>query len=180
MIKQVIIVEGKTDTQKLKNIFGEDLKIIETNGLALNEQTISFIKKMNDNYGVIIFTDPDGPGKKIREKIINELDNKVLNAFITKQDINQKSKKIGIAEADETAIKIALNNLILFSKDANESLSWSQYLNNDFYLKNNRLIITKFFGWNEKLSSKTLFKWLNWSQLTQQDIEKIIGGNNGN
>ncbi|MBY7704351.1 toprim domain-containing protein [Vibrio harveyi] len=121
-IKQVIIVEGKTDTQKLKNIFGNDIKTIETNGLSLNEKTLRIIKEFNDTVGVIIFTDPDGAGKKIREQIINHLDNKVLNAFITKQDVNKEFKKIGIAQADDFAIKKALSELIVYDKN-NDSIS---------------------------------------------------------
>ncbi|WP_027063496.1 ribonuclease M5 [Mesoplasma seiffertii] len=173
-IKQIIIVEGKTDTQKLKNIYGEDLKTIETQGLSLNQQTLEFIKKANQQTGVIIFTDPDGPGKKIREQIIGFLGTKVANAFIEKTAIDSSSKKIGIAEASEAAIKQALNDLIIFDQ-SKESLSWSEYLNNDFYLKNNRMVICKKYGWNEQISSKTLFKWLNWISLNVEDIKAILG-----
>jgi ribonuclease M5 len=122
IIKQIIIVEGKTDTQKLKKIYGSEIKTIETNGLSLDEKTLKFIKKANEQNGVIIFTDPDGPGKKIREQIISFLGAKTLNAFISKSDINTNSKKIGIAEADEEAIKNALDRLVIFDQK-NESLS---------------------------------------------------------
>lgn len=173
-IRQIIIVEGKTDTQKLKKIYGEDLKTIETQGLSLNQKTLEFIKKANQETGVIIFTDPDGPGKKIREQIINFLEDKVANAFISKTDINSHSKKIGIAEANESAIIEALDKLIIFDQ-SQESLKWKDYLNNDFYLKDNRKRICQKYGWNEQISSKKLFKWLNWINLTAKDIEEIIG-----
>ncbi|KNG79033.1 ribonuclease M5 [Mycoplasma sp. HU2014] len=173
-IKQVIIVEGKTDTQKLKNIFGNDIKTIETNGLSLNEKTLRIIKEFNDTVGVIIFTDPDGAGKKIREQIINHLDNKVLNAFITKQDVNKQYKKIGIAQADDFAIKKALSELIVYDKN-NDSISWNEYVNNNFYLKSNRDKICKYFNFEKSISSKTLFKWLNWMNLKVKDIKEILG-----
>lgn len=173
-IKQVIIVEGKTDTQKLKNIFGNDIKTIETNGLSLNEKTLRIIKEFNDTVGVIIFTDPDGAGKKIREQIINHLDNKVLNAFITKQDVNKEFKKIGIAQADDFAIKKTLSELIVYDKN-NDSISWNEYVNNDFYLKSNRDKICKNFNFEKSISSKTLFKWLNWMNLKVKDIKEILG-----
>ncbi|AUF83197.1 ribonuclease M5 [Mesoplasma syrphidae] len=173
-IKQIIIVEGKSDTQKLKKIYGENLKTIETQGLSLSKETLEFIKKVNDEIGVIIFTDPDGPGKKIRERIINFLDGKVVNAFITKENIEFNSKKIGVAEANEVAIKKALEDLVIFDK-TKESLTWKQYLDNDFYLKENRSIICKKNGWNQQISSKTLFKWLNWINLNVEDIKAILG-----
>lgn len=121
-IKQIIIVEGKSDTDKLKKIYGNDLKTIQTKGLSLNKKTLEMIKELNNKTGVIIFTDPDGAGKKIRQTIIDYLDNKVLNAFISKDDINKNSKKIGIAEASDQAIKKALDNLISYDKN-NNSLS---------------------------------------------------------
>lgn len=174
MVNEIIIVEGKTDSQKLKKIFGENLITIETNGLGFDDKKINLIKELSKNNKIIIFTDPDGPGKKIRETLIQNLDTDVYNAFILKEDIDKNSKKIGIAEANEVAIKKALNNLITYNKN-NESISWSEYLNNDFYLKSNRKKIVNFYNLSEELSSKSLFKWLNWMNLKVNDIEKIIG-----
>ncbi|ATZ18391.1 ribonuclease M5 [Williamsoniiplasma somnilux] len=175
MIKEVIIVEGKTDTQKLKKIFGEEIKTIETHGLALNDKTLSLIKKINENQGIIIFTDPDGPGKKIREKINNYVGGKTKNAFVEKSAINKNNKKIGIAEANPEDIKNALDNLITFNSNNLETITWNQYLENDFYLKANRIKICNHFGWDEKISSKTLFKWINLTQLTIKQIQNILG-----
>lgn len=174
MVNEIIIVEGKTDSQKLKKIFGKNLITIETNGLGFDDKKINLIKELSKNNKIIIFTDPDGPGKKIRETLIQNLDTDVYNAFILKEDIDKNSKKIGIAEANEVAIKKALNNLITYNKN-NDSISWSEYLNNDFYLKLNRKKIVKFYNLSEELSSKSLFKWLNWMNLKVNDIEKIIG-----
>ncbi|ATZ20521.1 ribonuclease M5 [Mesoplasma coleopterae] len=174
MVNEIIIVEGKSDSQKLKKIYGENLITIETNGLGFNNKKLNLIKELSKNNKIIIFTDPDGPGKKIRETLIEFLDTDVFNAFILKQDIDKKSKKIGIAEANEEAIKNALNNLITYNKN-NSSISWDEYVNNDFYLKDNRIKITTHFNLNNDMSSKSLFKWLNWMNLNVEDIEKIIG-----
>lgn len=174
MLNQIVIVEGKTDTAKLKKIFGDQIQTIETNGLALNLNTINLIKKLSKNNQIIIFTDPDGPGKRIREKIISEIDTNIFNAFINKNSFNKNSKKIGIAEADEAEIKNALRNLLTFNKN-NNSISWNDYVDNDFYLKVNRVKITKKLNINFEISSKTLFKWLNWMQLSKKDIEEVLG-----
>ena len=42
-IKEIVIVEGKTDTQLLKELY--DVDTIETHGLALNDKTLELIKK---------------------------------------------------------------------------------------------------------------------------------------
>jgi ribonuclease M5 len=42
---------------------------IETNGSAINGQTLERIKVLNETRGVIVFTDPDFPGNKIRQAV---------------------------------------------------------------------------------------------------------------
>ncbi|ASZ08758.1 ribonuclease M5 [Mesoplasma chauliocola] len=174
MLNEIIIVEGKSDSQKLKQIYGEKLITVETNGLGLDEKKIELIKKLSENNKIIIFTDPDGPGKRIRETLINHINKDVYNAFILKTDVDPKSKKIGIAEASNEAIKKALENLVTYNKN-NESISWNEYVSNNFYLKENRIKIAKQFNLNEELSSKTLFKWLNWMNLNVEKVKEIVG-----
>ncbi|AGR42547.1 primase-like protein [Spiroplasma diminutum CUAS-1] len=173
-IKQVVVVEGVTDTIKLKKIFGNDnVDTIETNGLALSKNTLNFISDVNNVRGVIILTDPDGPGLKIRDTINTYLNFKCFNAFINKRRIIN-SKKIGIAEAQEEDIKDALNNLITFETE-NESITWKEFLYNDFFESDARKKIAKKYNWSEKINSKRLFKWLNLMNLNVEDIKKIIG-----
>ncbi len=68
-VKEIIVVEGKDDTAKLKQAL--DVDTIETNGSAINKQTLDQIAHAKQKRGVIIFTDPDYPGQRIR-KIIDE------------------------------------------------------------------------------------------------------------
>ncbi|AHI54315.1 primase-like protein [Spiroplasma sabaudiense Ar-1343] len=172
-IKQLIVVEGKTDTAKLKKIFGSQIETIETNGLNVNSDLLNILEKINNTRGIIIFTDPDGPGQKIREQINLGLSQEVINAFISRPD-NWTKEKIGIAEADEMQIKTALSASIIFSKVGLESITWEDYIKHDFYLASNRKIIASYFNWSSKINSKTLFKWLNWSGQTVEDINKIL------
>ena len=115
-IKEIIVVEGKTDTNKLKSIFNVDT--IETNGSEISNSTLELIKRVNKIRGVILFLDPDGPGEKIRKKIIEYVKDDIKNCFISKNDI-KSTKKIGIAEADKNAIIKALDNVITFSYYSN-------------------------------------------------------------
>jgi len=173
-IKQVVVVEGKTDTSKLQAIFGKDnIKTIETNGRALNKKTLNIIAQINKTQGVIVFTDPDEAGIKIRDTINSHLNYKCFNAFILKKDIN--SSKKGIAEADNENIIKALENVVEFKGRDTTSLTWEEYLKHDFYLKLNRIKIAKYLNWNDQINSKKLFKWLNLLNLTVIDIKMIIG-----
>ncbi|HAS91018.1 MAG TPA: ribonuclease M5, partial [Clostridiales bacterium] len=64
MIKEIIVVEGKADVSAVKRAV--DAQVISTNGLGINDKIINVIKKASKNKGIIILTDPDYPGKKIR------------------------------------------------------------------------------------------------------------------
>ena len=68
-IKELIVVEGKTDLIFLKSFLEADIVI--TNGSEISQKTLDFIKEANKKQGVIILTDPDYPGLRIRN-IISE------------------------------------------------------------------------------------------------------------
>lgn len=91
----VIVVEGKNDANKLKTIF-KDVDIIITNGSEINEQTLLDIYRTSLRTKVILCLDPDGPGEKIRKKIIEKVPN-VSQVFAKKNlAISKNKKKVGI------------------------------------------------------------------------------------
>ena len=110
-IKEVIVVEGKNDSNVLKNFF--DCDTIITNGTSLNEFTIKLIKSVNNVRGVIILTDPDSPGDYIRTTLNNKIPN-LKHAYILKED-GRTSKKVGIEHASKEVLEKALNNIITYS-----------------------------------------------------------------
>jgi ribonuclease M5 len=120
-IDGIVIVEGKTDTVKLKKLF--DVETIEVKGSSV--KNIDLIKEASKNNKIILFLDPDGPGEKIRRKL-EKLNIDFFQAFIKKTDIISGSK-IGIAEATDSSIIKALKNCISFNNKT-ESISWEQYL----------------------------------------------------
>jgi ribonuclease M5 len=93
-IKEIIVVEGKSDYTLLKSFL--DVEIIITNGSEISKETLDLIKKANETKGVIILTDPDYPGMQIRNKI-NQYTSGCKNAFVEKSKAI-KGKKVGIAE----------------------------------------------------------------------------------
>ena len=78
-INEVIVVEGKSDVVTLSNIIKAEYII--TNGFEISDETIELIRKVNETKGVILFLDPDGPGEKIRMKIMNKVPN-LKHAFV--------------------------------------------------------------------------------------------------
>ena len=91
----VIVVEGKNDANKIKSIF-DAVDVITTNGSEINNQTINDIYKASLKTEVVLCLDPDGPGEKIRKKIIEKVPN-VHQVFAQKKAaISKNKKKIGI------------------------------------------------------------------------------------
>ena len=107
MFKEVIVVEGRDDTRRLKEIFS-GVETFETGGSALDEQKLTQIKYLQQTRGVIVFTDPDYPGQKIRQAIVEAVPN-CKHAYLHRLDAQPKSGKgLGVEHASEAVIREAL------------------------------------------------------------------------
>src|SRR3954469_11402098 len=108
-IKEIIVVEGKDDTTAIKRAVGADT--IETNGSAISEETLRRIEHAQKKRGVIVFTDPDYPGRRIRA-IIEERIPGVKHAFLAKEKtIAKNGRGLGIEHASDEDIRDALRNV---------------------------------------------------------------------
>ena len=108
-IKEVIVVEGKKDTEKIQ--LAVEASTIETQGLALEEETLDLIEHAHKKQGVIVFTDPDYPGETIRKKISARIPG-VKHAFIRVDEGTPKHKgTLGIEHASIETIQKALAGL---------------------------------------------------------------------
>ena len=168
-IKEIIVVEGKSDTALLKEVFEVDT--IETHGLALDKKTLELIKEANKTRGVIVLTDPDFPGKKIRDQIQTVVPN-CKHAFVSKKDATGK-KKLGIAEANKEAVVLALENMVSFDVD-NQSITWHEFIDLDIIgNKQRRLLVYDLFNLGYG-NVKTLFKRLNMVGISKEDVLKKL------
>ncbi|WP_175637960.1 ribonuclease M5 [Metabacillus schmidteae] len=106
-IKEIIVVEGKDDTTAIKRAVDADT--IETNGSSIGESVIEQIKLAQQTRGVILFTDPDFPGEKIR-RTIADLVPGCKHAFLPKDEARPKrGKGIGVEHASIESIRHALH-----------------------------------------------------------------------
>ena len=69
LIREVIVVEGKDDVAAVRRAC--EAQTIVTSGLGISREIIEQIRIARDRCGVIVLTDPDSPGERIR-KIIEE------------------------------------------------------------------------------------------------------------
>lgn len=114
-IKELIVVEGIHDLNKLKTVI--DAEIIITHGMHLSDDVLETIKESALTRGVIVFTDPDTPGDLIRQRIV-EACPKVKQAHLKAKDARHKHK-VGIEHASSEMILAALSNL--YTLNENES-----------------------------------------------------------
>lgn len=104
MIKEIIVVEGRDDVSAVKRAM--DAEMIITGGFGFGEKTIERIKTAANRRGVIIFTDPDFAGEKIRKTISSQVPG-CKHAFLPK-DQASKDGDIGIENASPENIIAAL------------------------------------------------------------------------
>lgn len=168
-INEVIIVEGKTDTQLLQSFLEVDT--IETGGSAINNKTLEYIKTVSETRDIIIMTDPDFPGKQIRDKISALVPN-CKHAFVDKKKAI-KNNKVGIAETSKIDILEALENVVTFNENSN-SISWSEFLTLGIIgNKQKRLQVYEHFhlGYG---NVKTLYKRLNLAGVSYKKIMEVL------
>ena len=79
-IPEVIVVEGKDDTANLRRFYEVDT--YETRGSAIDQDDLERIATLQELRGVIVFTDPDYNGERIRKIIMQEVP-QAKHAFLT-------------------------------------------------------------------------------------------------
>lgn len=121
-MKEIIVVEGKHDTATLKQYF--DVDTIETGGSAIDNVTLSYIAEAKKRRGVIIFTDPDYPGERIRT-IINQAVPGCKNAFLDKNKA-LGNHKVGIEHACKEDIEAALAASVSFIEQPQKTITMNE------------------------------------------------------
>ena len=110
-MRNVVVCEGYHDADKIKKVMPE-CECVVTDGSKVKEETIELIKKLSINSNIIIFTDPDYPGERIR-KIVSDAVPNAKHAFIKKDIcISNNHKKVGVEHASLEDIKASLENLL--------------------------------------------------------------------
>jgi len=95
-IKQTIIVEGKYDKIKVSSV--ADANIITTDGFGIynNKEKRALIKSIAEKTGIVILTDSDSAGRRIRNFIkscAGDIDGRqILNVYIPKITGKEKRK----------------------------------------------------------------------------------------
>ncbi len=174
-IKEIIVVEGKSDAEKIKLAVNADT--IETNGFEISKETLNQIKLAHAKRGVIVFTDPDFSGERIR-KIIQSHVPGVKHAFLQKEEAKSKTGKgLGVEHASVEAIREALSRVYEEKTMVKESIAWQTLIDlnlvgsGDARVRRTQLGEILNIGY---LNAKQLHKRLNAFQITPEEFAAAL------
>ncbi|MBO5332789.1 MAG: DUF4093 domain-containing protein [Clostridia bacterium] len=188
-IKEAVIVEGKYDKIKLSGIL--DAVIIETDGFGIfkDKEKQKLIRFLAEKRGIIIMTDSDSAGFKIRSFIQNITKSEsIKNVFMP--DIYGKEKrkteaskegKLGVEGIKKEIILDALEKAGVFC-DETQQTERKEITHTDFFEdnvsggENSSLIrkaLAKELDLPERISSSSLLKLIN-SYMTYDEYKKAV------
>ena len=173
-IKEIIVVEGRDDITAIKRIV--DAHIIALNGFsALSKKTINKIVELSKNNDLILFTDPDFAGKKIRDTLKKYIPN-IKHAFISQKNAT-KNDNIGVENANDESILEALKNVITANQNIENRFSIEDLIDNGFVSGSNAKKRRVMLGDTLKIgyyNAKQLLKALNSFNISREQFEKTV------
>ncbi|WP_298705220.1 ribonuclease M5 [uncultured Veillonella sp.] len=107
MLKEVLVVEGKSDVQQIAKAMEADC--IMTEGFTLRKAVLKQIQYAYEKRGIIILTDPDTAGERIRRFLSKRFPN-AQHAFIPREEAIANND-LGVEQASPEAIRKALESL---------------------------------------------------------------------
>ena len=107
MIKEVLVVEGKMDVVAIGKAVEADCIITE--GFNLKPKALDAIKQAYKKRGIIILTDPDSAGERIRQFLSNRFPD-AKHAFVPRDEATANDD-IGIEQASPESIRKALEKV---------------------------------------------------------------------
>lgn len=190
-IRQAVVVEGKYDKIKLSGII--DAPIIQTDGFGIfkDKELQKMIRTLAERQGIIVLTDSDSAGFKIRSFIGSTVDNgKIINAYIPdifgkerRKTEPSKEGKLGVEGVSEQVIMQALANAGVLCERTEEPERPITKL--DLYElgftggKNSsekRAALLKYYDLPSRLTANSLVKVLNCITSYDEFVGKVKGG----
>ena len=173
MIKEVIVVEGRDDITAVKQAV--DAEMIAVGGFGINAKIISRIKEAQKRKGVIVLTDPDFAGEKIRSIIAKRVKG-VKHAYIAQED-GLKDGDIGVENASPEVIRKALENAKITLEEKNEFYNMQDMyhfkLTGQTDSKKRRIILGKELGIGYGNANQMVSRWNNYGITKEEFIQAI-------
>ena len=194
-LKQAVIVEGKYDKIKLSSLL--DAVIITTDGFGIfkDKEKLSLVRTLAKSCGLVILTDSDSAGFKIRSYIKGCItEGEIINVFVPQIKGKEKRKEkpsaegfLGVEGLNPDVLKKALNDAGVMSENSNKEnfLDRARLMDDGFIGKENssvmRAMLLKELGLPDLVNTATMLEIINRlydEQTYNEAISKINNGRN--
>lgn len=188
-VEQAIVVEGRYDKHTLSQVV--DAYILETNGFALfkDKEKMELLRQVAEKKGLIVFTDSDGAGFVIRNRLISSFPKEQLkHAYIPdifgkerRKVQESKEGKLGVEGMSPEILREALlrcnptfvesGQECLFPVTSADFMVWG--LTGVEESKKKREVLLKRMNLPQRMSKKGLLAVIN-ACYGKEEIEKIL------
>lgn len=171
-INGVIVVEGKSDVAFLDEFI--DAEFVITNGSEISTKTIDYLKKVAQNRDIFVLTDPDSPGKRIRD-ILDENISGLHHCFVNKE-VSIKHGKVGVAESTKEEVLKSLEHSFLTKEIPTGNLTMSDLYSlglagsEEANRKRNEVLMKLHLGY---CNAKTFLKRVNNNGITIEELKGL-------
>ena len=187
-VNQIVVVEGKYDAIKLDSII--DGLIIPVNGFSVfsDNEKKNLLKQLGEKNGIILVTDSDSAGFKIRNYVQNICRKaEIINVYIppvagkeSRKQVPSKEGLLGVEGIDNIILKkcfydagISGNSTAAHKENMTYTDLYELGLSGTSNATQNREKLAKHLNIPTKLSKKALLEVLN-RMCTKNEIEKIL------
>lgn len=188
-IEQTIIVEGKYDKIKLSSLV--EAIIITTDGFRIykDKEKIALIKALGEKHGIIILTDSDVAGFKLRNFIRSiTRDTQIYNIYIPQIEGKEKRKEkfskegyLGVEGINANTLRELFNNLNIQTTEPLEDnkqlitkmVFFEDGLSGGDNASNKRLLLLKHLGLPNYITTNSLLDVIN-SFMSYDEYKQFI------
>lgn len=173
VIDGILVVEGKTDVAFLSEFI--DAEFVTTNGSDVPQETINYLKKSSEKRDIFVLTDPDSPGKRIRDILDSQIPG-LNHCFVNKENCI-KNKKVGVAESTKEEVLRSLSQFLKTDNNIVQTITQSDLHNlglegNENSSQKRQIIINKFnLGY---CNAKTFLKRINYSKISYEELKNSL------
>lgn len=139
----IIVVEGKDDKATLSRVIQANIFILH--GMTgINQKCIDNLKELSKNNKIYVLTDPDYAGKKIRQKIEENIPN-VIHLY-AKRSSSTKGDDIGIENLKYNDIIEIFNKIPKHNKEKTYTFSMNDMLSHNLSIGENSRLKREILG----------------------------------
>lgn len=173
MIKEVIVVEGKDDITAVKRAV--DAEVIATNGYGFPKYVRERILRAARTKGIIVLTDPDYAGERIRAEVGRMVKN-CKHAFISQEE-GLRNGDIGVENASPSSIQKALKRARCHLEEARGEFSMKDMIDNNLIMgdgaKMRRIVLGEKLGIGYT-NAKQFLSRLNHYGIEREEFEEEV------